>query len=143
MRHLVKIASLFFIGIICWNCSSSKIENRPKKEEPVVIANDSLEYEITIIDDGFNAFLNSIAKPRGFHNQVYLEQKNRNYVVTWNYRARNLIRFNELIYWNEIDYDPNIDYGYEVNYVLFNYFQFAQRKYNMSLIEGYSNQRIR
>lgn len=143
MRHLVKIVGLLFVGIVFWNCSGSKIVNNPSKEQPVVIANDSLEYEITIIDDGFYGFLNSIAKPRGFHNQVYLEQKNRNYVVTWNYRARNLIRFNELIYQNEIAYDPNVDYGYEVNYVLFNYFQFAQRKYNMSLIEGNSTQRIR
>lgn len=140
MRALVKMMVIFCLGVFFWACGSSNIENKPPKEEPVVIANDSLEYEITIIDIGFNAYLSSIAKPPGFYNQVYLEQKNRNYVVTWNYRARNVPRFNEEVYQNHIDYNPNIDYGYDVNYKLFNYFQFAQRKYRMSLAIGYSDQ---
>lgn len=143
MRVLVKIIAICCLGMFVWACNGSKVMNNSSKEEPVVIANDSLEYEIIIIDDGFNGFLNSIAKPPGFHSQGYMEQKNRNYVITWNYRARNPLRFDNLIYQTQIDYDPHIDYGYDVNYKLFNYFQFAQRKYRMSLLEGYSNQVIR
>lgn len=122
----------FLLSLLLWACSP-KLSNKTKKEEPVKIANDSLEYEIIIIDIGFNSYLNSIAKPRGYYSQTYLELKNRNYVITWNYRARNIPRFNENIYQNVIDYDPTIDYGYEVNYLLFNYFEFAQRKYRMRL----------
>ena len=143
MRVLVKIVAVFCVSLFVWACGTSQIENNPKKEDPVVIANDSLEYEIIIIDVGFNTYLNSIAKPPGFHGQKYLELKNRNYVIAWNYRVRNTPRFNASIYQNQIDYDPNIDYGYDVNYKLFNYFEFAQRKYGMRLVPGYSGNNIR
>lgn len=57
-------------------------------------------------------------------------------------RAQNLTQFNGTIYENTIDYQPSIDYGYEVNYLLFNYFMFAQRKYKMSLGGGFRRNRI-
>ena len=138
MKTLQHILFLSIIGTMIWACSSSPIKNTSNtpKEEPVVIANDSLEYEIIIIDPGFTTYLNSIAKPEGFYSQQYLENKNRLYVNTWNYRARNPLQFNSNIYENVIDYSPHVDYGYEVNYKLFNYFEFAQRKYRMNLGVG-------
>jgi hypothetical protein len=104
-----------------------------EKEEPVRIANDSLEYEIMIIDIGFNNYLYSIAKPMSYYSNEYLQSRNVVYVSEWNSRARNPSRFNPNIYENIIDYQSHIDYGLEVNYKLFWYFQFAQRKYNMRL----------
>ncbi|MFL0094137.1 DUF6146 family protein [Tenacibaculum maritimum] len=62
-----------------------------------------------------------------------MTSKNLFYVSTWNYRVTNINQFNPNIYENIIDYDPNINYGYEVNYKLFNYFEFAQQKYRMQL----------
>ena len=143
MKLLKQIILLFSVGIFIWACGSSPINNKNiEKEEPVVIANDSLEYEITIIDIGFNLFLNTIAQPEGYYSQEYLETRNRIFVTNWNIRARNPSQFNGTIYGNVIDYQPNIDYGYDVNYKLFNYFMFAQRKYKMTLGAGYSR-RIR
>ena len=91
-----------------------------------------LEYEIIIFDIGFTSYL-ATAKPMSFYTQTNLEAKNRVYVTEWNNRARNLIRFNSDIYENVIDYQPNLDYGMEVNYKLYQYFQFAQKKYKMRL----------
>ena len=138
MKILQHIIFLSIVGVMLWACSSSPIKDtsNSQKEEPVVIANDSLEYEIIIIDPGFTTYLNSIAKPEGFYSQQYLENKNRLYVTTWNYRVRNPLQFNSTIYENLIDYSSHIDYGYEVNYKLFNYFEFAQRKYRMNLGVG-------
>ena len=134
MRLLKHSAFLFILGIFIWSCSSSPVKTtNTTKEEPVVIANDSLEYEIIIIEPGFTAYLNSIARPMSYYSQNFLENRNRLYVTTWNYRARNLSQFNPNIYENVIDYNPNINYGLEVNYKLFNYFEFAQRKYRMRL----------
>ena len=141
MKLLKQFLLLFSVGIILWACGSSPI-NKTAKEEPVVIANDSLEYEITIIDIGFNLFLNSVAHPQGYYSQEYLESRNNIFVTNWNIRARNPLQFNNSIYENVIDYQPNIDYGYEVNYKLFNYFMFAQQKYKMNLGGGFSG-RIR
>ncbi|QTD36878.1 hypothetical protein JL193_12170 [Polaribacter batillariae] len=144
MKVLKYILLFTTISIFFWACGASPIKNQntEEKEQPVVIANDSLEYEIIIIDPGFTAFLYSIAQPEGFYSQEYLEARNRVWVNTWNIRAQNPTQFNNNIYENVIDYQPNIDYGYEVNYKLFNYFLFAQRKYKMSLGGGFRSNRI-
>ena len=144
MKLLKQTVLLFSIGIFIWSCGSSPIKNTTtEKEEPVVIANDSLEYEIIIIDPGFTTYLASIAQPEGFYSQNYLEVRNRVWVTIWNQRVQNPRQFNQNVYENIIDYQPNIDYGYDVNYKLFNYFLFAQRKYKMNLGGGFRSDRIR
>ena len=143
MKLLKQILLLFVVGVFFWACGASPINNKiTEKEEPVVIANDSLEYEITIIDIGFNAFLNSVAQPVGFYSLDYLEARNRVWVLEWNNRARNPQQFNANIYENIVDYQSTIDYGYDVNYKLFNYFLFAQKKYKMNLGGGFRGDRI-
>ena len=77
--------------------------------------------------------LNTIAKPEGYYSQDYLESRNTFYVTEWNNRVRSPLQYNRNIYENIIDYQSNVDYGYDVNYKLFNYFEFAQQKYKMSL----------
>ncbi|QOD60315.1 hypothetical protein H9I45_13335 [Polaribacter haliotis] len=143
MKVLKNILLLTTFAIFFWACGSSPIKNgNTEKEQPVVIANDSLEYEVIIIDPGFTSFLYSVAQPEGFYSQEYLEARNRAWVTTWNIRAQSPTQFNNNIYENVVDYQPNIDYGYEVNYKLFNYFLFAQRKYKMSLGGGFRSGRI-
>jgi len=134
MSFLKNVLGVVCVITIIISCSSIPSQtNSGKKEEPVVIANDSLEYEIIIIDPGFNNYLYSIARPRGYHSLKYLEIKNRFLVPIWNQRVNNPSLFNPNIYENRINYDPYVEYGYEVNYLLFQYFQFAQRKYRMTL----------
>lgn len=141
MKLLKKFLALLIISIFIYACGSSPLKKEIDKEEPVVIANDSLEYEIIIMDPGFTAFVNGIAQPRGYYSQNYLETRNRIWVLNWNFRVQNPIQYNPNIYENIIEYQQNIDYGYEVNYLLFNYFLFAQRKYSMNL-GGVRNGRI-
>ena len=144
MKLLKQILLIFSIGVFIWSCGSSPIKStNTEKEEPVVIANDSLEYEIIIIDPGFTNYLASIAQPEGFYSQSYLEARNRTWVTIWNQRVLNPRQFNQNVYENIIDYQSNIDYGYDVNYKLFNYFLFAQRKYKMNLGGGFRSDRIR
>lgn len=132
--HLHKIFAVIIVALFVVACASSNKKTiANSKEIPVVIKNDSLEYEIIIIDAGFNTYLNTVAKPVGYYSQNYLENKNRFYVTNWNYRASNPTQFNPNIYENIIDYDSNVNYGYDVNYKLFNYFEFAQQKYRMRL----------
>jgi hypothetical protein len=134
MKNIIySLAIISFLIFSCGTPNKAVVSNNDQKEEPVRIANDSLEYEIIIFDIGFNTYLNSIARPMGFYEQSFLEARNIVYVTEWNIRAMNPTRFNPNIYENVIDYQPHIDYGMEVNYKLYNYFQFAQRKYNMRL----------
>lgn len=104
----------------------------PADNDTVRIANDSLEYEVIIIDPGFNNWLYSRAKPRGFYGQPYMENKNRFWVTEWNNRVMDPQRYGNL-YQMRIDYSPNINYGYEVNYMLYNYLVYFQNANNQRL----------
>ena len=134
MKLLKNTLTYFLLLILIMSCSSYPTKNKTQiKEEPVVIANEKLEYEVIIIDQGFTSFLNTQARTREYYSNTYLRNKNRRYVLVWNSRARNPQRFSSSIYENIIDYNPSIDYGLEVNYKLFWYFKFAEQKYRMRL----------
>jgi len=126
MKAIVYFLCAF---LTIWSCSSPKktIQKTSKNEAFVKIANDSLQYEITIIDIGFSNYLNTIAKPMSFYSIDYLETKNSFYVSEWNNRFRSGYKPN--LYENLIDYDNSIHYGLEVNYKLFNYFKFVESRY--------------
>lgn len=105
--------------------AKAKTPDSPKSSDVVRIANDSLEYEVLIIDSGFNSWLMSYAKPRGYYSETYLENRNQLYVSEWNSRALQPQRYNGL-YEMQIDYNPRIHYGYEVNYLIYNYMIYFQ-----------------
>jgi len=128
MKHLFYLLIVSLFAISCG--TSSKLTQKNSLDDvPVTIKNDSLHYEITIIDNGFNTYLHSIAKPKNYYTQQYYESKNKFYVTEWNIRAQNPLRYDDTIYENKIDYDFNVDYGLDVNYKLYNYFKFVEYKY--------------
>jgi hypothetical protein len=94
--------------------------------DTVRIANDELEYEIIIIDPGFNTWLYSYAQPRNYYSQEYLEARNRDWVIGWNMKFLEQNNYRNNLFEMRIDYNPNINYGYEVNYMLFNYLTYFQ-----------------
>ena len=133
MKNLVYFLAIALMVISCGTVGTKKTSDSKKDmEEAVVISNDSLEYEIIIYDIGFSTYLNTIAKPMEYYSQNYLEVKNNFYVVEWNIRANNPIRYGDL-YGEQIDYSTYIDYGLEVNYKLYNYFKFFEKKYKVRL----------
>jgi hypothetical protein len=101
--------------------------------DTVRIANDDLEYEVIIIDNGFSTWLASTALPRNYYSQAYLENKNQQYVREWNNRVLQPQRFSPNLYEMRIDYDPTINYGYEVNYLIYNYMIYFQNTYKQKL----------
>ena len=127
------------LGLILVSCSTQKTnitkqENQTSSSNDTIkIANDDLEYEVIIIDPGFSTWLNSMAQPRGFYTQSYLETKNQLYVNEWNNRFLQPQRFSRDLYEISIDYDSNINYGYEVNYLIYNYMIYFQNNYRQRL----------
>ena len=120
------------LSLFCFACTTTKPTAETNKELPegaVSIANEELEYQIIIIDNGFETYLNSIAKPANFYAQHYYEIRNQRYVQEWNIRVKNPGSYNPNIYENEINYEFDIDYGLDVNYKLYNYFKFVEYKY--------------
>ncbi len=130
---------LFLMLIVSCNTSKTTVPLQDerleslKQNDTVSIANDELEYEIIIIEPGFNFWLESTARPEGFYSQQYMENRNYIYVLEWNQRVMQPQRFNPNLYELQIDYQQNIDYGYEVNYKLYNYFIYFQLRYNQRL----------
>lgn len=134
MKQLKSYLYLITFTFFVVSCGSYPTKNNTTvKEQPVVIANEALQYEVIIIDQGFTSYLNTVARPIEYYSESYLKNKNRVYINVWNSRASNPQRFNSSIYENVIDYQPNLDYGLEVNYKLFWYFKFAENKYKIKL----------
>jgi len=143
LNVFIKIFSGVILTLFIMQCSGSKKVVDISKEEKevfnqkgkdtIAIKNDSLEYEIIIMEIGFSTWLYSIAQPRGYYTQEYMENRNRIFVINWNQRVQQPWTYNPNIYQFQIFYDPNIDYGYEVNYQLYNFFIYFQRKYNQRL----------
>jgi hypothetical protein len=134
--YILTLAIIFTLILSCKTglATNDKDVLRGKAENEVAgttandtvrIANDSLEYEVIIIDAGFNSWLQSRAMPRNYYGQTYLENKNKFWVTEWNIRVNQTQRYGDL-YQMSIDYRPQINYGYEVNYLLYNYLVYFQ-----------------
>lgn len=119
----------------CGTGNTSMSSSETTKNDTIRIANDSLEYEIIIIEPGFQSWLIS-QPPRGFYGQPKLEGSNRQFVAEYNNRVLQPNQYSRNLYTEQINYDPTIDYGYEVNYLLYNYFVYFQEKYNQKFIGG-------
>lgn len=136
--------TIIYILLTCgfaMSCNTVKSSTSNKNEalenlklnDTVTISNDALEYEIIIIEPGFNFWLASTAKAEGYYSQQYLESRNLIYVNEWNSRVIQPQSYNPSLYEMQIDYRPNIDYGYDVNYKLYNYFIYFQLNYKQRL----------
>ena len=143
MHHFSAMKNSFYIVVLIVSvlvgCKTSKSGFTETKKpatsinDTVRIANEELEYEVIIIDPGFSTWLNTMALPRGYYSQSYLESKNQLYVSEWNNRVMQPLRYNPNLYEMTINYDPAVNYGYEVNYLIYNYMIYFQNKYKQRL----------
>ncbi|MEZ4797794.1 MAG: DUF6146 family protein [Flavobacteriaceae bacterium] len=132
------IISIVLLALFTSCKTTNKIPPQKKEvatteQDTVRIANDELEYEIIIIEPGFESWLERMAKPEGYYSQEFLEGRNQIYVAEWNRRALQPTVYNANLYEMQIDYNPSIDYGYEVNYKLYYYFIYFQLQYKQQL----------
>ncbi|MFD1606015.1 DUF6146 family protein [Flavobacterium artemisiae] len=144
MKKCISILIVLLTIIACSSASQNIASNdnalNKTGNDTVRIANDSLEYEVIIIDNGFNTWLLSRALPRNYYSLAYLENKNYQYVTEWNIRVQQPNRYSPNLYEMTIDYQPQIRYGYEVNYLIYNYMIYFQNTYKQKLA-GYVPQR--
>ncbi|BFM44426.1 DUF6146 family protein [Flavobacterium sp. CFS9] len=139
MKKSLFILGLLFTIIACSTASKKTVaantggKSAVAVNDTVRIANDSLEYEVIIIDNGFSTWLASRALPRNYYSLSYLENKNNLYVTEWNNRVLQPQRYSPNLYEMRIDYQPTIHYGYEVNYLIYNYMIYFQNTYKQKL----------
>lgn len=128
--QLVMVAVLVSCGAS--QSVGTNTDNVPE-DDIVRITDDDTEYEILIIEPGFNTWLAAMARPEGYYSQSYMETRNKIWVQEWNSRVLQVNRYDPNLYEMQIDYNPNIDYGYDVNYKLYNYFIYFQLTHNQKL----------
>lgn len=109
-----------------------------QNQDTIRIANEELEYEIIIMEVGFENWLVT-QRPIWYYSQNLLENRNIFLVSEWNRRVTTPMRYDPNLYIQLINYEAHIDYGLEVNYLLYMYFKFFEQKYNQRLIGSLSN----
>ncbi len=148
MEYIKKLLYIVIISSFILSCATNKDGNvnnyisykdnvKDEVSDTLRIANDSLEYEIIIIEPGFNQWLVT-QRPRGYFGEQFLEVRNQQFVVEYNQRVLQPQRFRPDLYIQQINYEPHIHYGYEVNYLLYHYFLYFQQRYqqNFSFSRG-------
>lgn len=129
MKNFIIIVLFATLFASCSSTMQTANKTVTSDSDKVVIANDSLEYEVIIFDSGFRTYLATTAYPRNYYSQSFLENKNNIWIREYNARARQ----GKSLYEVPIDYESSINYGYEVNYLLYNYMVYFQNKYNQKL----------
>jgi len=113
-------------------CNTTQKTAAPAQNVEVKAEEDSLEYELIVLDPRFESFL--VTQPSaGFYSQEYYENWNKQYVTEWNLRHNNPIKYGGF-YETEIGYDHTTDYGLDLNYRLYYYFRFIEKEYGIRLI---------
>jgi hypothetical protein len=125
-----------FIGLVILvafqlNGYSQKNKNQARVM-PDTIKIDSVEYELIVLDPGFDSWL-ATKPPENYYSKDFYELKNNLYVTEWNYRYDSPQKFGSL-YDSRIDYDPFIDYGLDLNYRLYYYFLFFEESNHVKLL---------
>ncbi|MFD2550941.1 DUF6146 family protein [Bizionia sediminis] len=130
--YILILACFFSACQTTKKAATPRAENSLEKQDTIKITNTELEYEVIIVDTGFETWMASRAKPRSFYTQSFLEARNSDYVTEWNSRVT-ASNYSTNLYQMPIDYNPGTDYGFEVNYILYHYFVFFQEKYKQQL----------
>ena len=129
MKYVVIIFAFILSFASCDSYKSAAPTSTLEENDTIRIKNDSLEYEILIIEPGFYNWL-ATQQPRGYYGQQFLEARNQMWVMEYNRRVLNPQQFDPNLYVQQINYEFGVDYGYEVNYLLYNYLKYFQRTYN-------------
>ena len=137
-RLIQYVIGIAIVSFSLNSCGSSKTDNKETNTQYSTLkfeteSTDSTEYDIIITDIGYESFLIT-QKPMNFYSQKYYESWNSYYVSDWNQKVQTSM-YHSAKYQNVfdmyIDYDRSIDYGIEVNYKLYYYFMFVEKRYGV------------
>ena len=126
MKNILFIAFILVVAIACTSRKELTIEEKQNELD------DSLSYELIVLDPGFDSWYAIHGVPSKYRSQSYYEGWNQRYVNAWNYQHMGN-RYAQLIEGN-IDYQSNIDYGFELNHKLFYYFMYVEHELEIQLI---------
>ena len=132
----LRFYRITFVVLLTWglltSCGATKPNATQKQKVEMIAHNDSTEYTLIVLDGGYEGYI-ATKPPANYHSQQYYENWNKQYVVEWNIRHRNPLRYGGF-YETAINYDPMADYGLALNYRLYYYFLFIKERYGIVLV---------
>jgi hypothetical protein len=131
MKKSFKLILIFLIAFQIVGYGQKR--NTERKEKADTLKVDSLQYELVILDPGFDSWL-ATQPPRDFYSNDYYASKNRLYVSEWNQRYMTSRRKD--LYESYIDYNPNVNYDIDLNYRLYYYFRYFEEMNHVKLINS-------
>jgi hypothetical protein len=115
-------------------CSSGKSTGHVRYGQNMILdRGEEDEYEIHIMDSGFDRWFATHGKPANFHSPQFYEMMNQRYVTAWNEKVMTHGFRPNSPFQQQINYDPTIDYGLDVNYKLYYYFKYIEDVYGRFL----------
>jgi len=131
MKKTVLIVMVFLLAIFSDGFSQKKKDRNKITADTIAV--DSAEYELIIMDPGYEIWL-ATRPSKEFYSKEYYELKNRLYVAEWNQRYMTIR--NNGMYESYIDYNATIDYGLDLNYKLYYYFRYFEETNNLKLLNS-------
>jgi len=117
-------------ALLVWACSPVK-DTSKTSGSLALSSQDSTEYDIIIIDPGFDQWYLLNYNEAKDHSNEYYRNQNLIAVSDWNdYYRRD--KFSQVVD-SHIFYEPQTDYGIEVNRKLYWYFEYVKEKYGIKL----------
>lgn len=132
MKNIIVLFAVCLMSVSAFGFTAkTAFDHAPNTDTVSIQKGDTTEYEVIVIEQGYDSWMATNAKPRWYYTKEYYENRNRFFVIDWNNRVIETMArppFDE-----RIEYNPNIDYGLEVNYKLYWYFKFMEHKYGINL----------
>jgi hypothetical protein len=128
MRKIKIIILIALTALLCAKIYPQKGDTT--KMLKIENGKDSTEYDLVVFDPDYSTFLMT-QPPKNFYSENYYKSWNGRYVTEWNIRYR---QSRSNLYESYIDYDPNTEYGLDLEYKLYYFFRFFEKKNNVVLV---------
>ena len=123
---------MVFVPLLFWGFAGTKPHVMITDENVIPSSEDKTEYEIEILDPGFDTWFLTQWNQAKDHSYKFYDTWNDQYVQAWNYKATHP-RYGSFFN-STINYDINIDYGMEVSRKLYYYFKYVENELKIPIL---------
>ena len=127
-----NVSGIIIVILFLAGCTSSNRMMAVSDENLIDITQNEEEYELIVLDPGFDTWFATTWSPSKDRSQAYYSSWNQQYVTEWNYKATRPHTSN--FFDNLIQYDTTIDYGIEVERKLYYYFRWVDTKLGIPIL---------
>ncbi len=121
----IKALFILFCSLLLIQCSSTQ-------KTSINVSENEDEHELMVLDSGFESWL-ATQPSIAMYSYSFLRAKNTIFVAEYNNRVNNRQNYSFDLYPQRIEYSSTEEYNKELQYTLYNYFIYFQKKYNQRL----------